>query len=116
MPIVQLLKQVTNCALERTCGPDFTNPLSALSLYQEFYGIPNAAVLGMFLGIIIGGIYGATRSLVILGILSIYTIGLVGATFLAEAYVAPQYSTLVYLIMMAVASVIVIFFVKLVKD
>lgn len=92
------------------------NPLGALQVYQEFYGIPNAAILGLVLGIIIGMIYVHTRSLAHLAVLGLYVVALVGSTFAAEAYVAPQYTIAIYVIAIGITSAVILFVLRLIKE
>lgn len=116
--ILSALFKQTNCVLESTCLNWLTdgNPLGALSLFKEFYGIPNAVTLGLLLGIITGMIYVHQRSLVQLAVIGIYIIALVGGTFAAEAYVAPQYHNLLYVILLGISSAVIIFIVRLIRE
>ena len=118
--LTNLIMQVpipSNCVFEFTCLP--TNPMDFYKIYHEVYGIPNVVVLGMFLGIIIGAVYVHTRSNTMLAILGIYTVAGLGATYAAEANeqgIGPQLTLVYYVIALSIASAVVVFFLKVLRE
>lgn len=90
--------------------------MDVFNLFQEFYGIPNAVTLGIFLTMIAGPIVVATRSMAHLAILGIYIISVVGTTFVNDTYLEPQYHTMLYVIVLAAASVVVLLVLKVIKE
>jgi hypothetical protein len=113
---LQNLLQQTNCVIEMTCFPDFQNPLSVWTFYKEFYGIPNAVTLGIILGIISAGIVVWQRSLASLAICGIYITSIVSSTWLNDTYIAPQYHVITYLIVVAIASLLVMAVLKTIRE
>lgn len=115
-----LLQQIPipgNCVFEFTCLP--TNPLDVFTIYKEVYGIPHTVVLGLLLGICIGAIYVHNRSTTMLAILGIYTFAGLGATWAAEANeegLGAQITLAYYVIALAIASAVVVFFLKVLRE
>lgn len=106
-----------NCVFEFTCLPD--NPLDVFKLYHEVYGIPNTVVLGLLLGIIEAAIYLRNRSTTMMAILGIYTVAALGATYAAEAQadgIGPQLTLTYYVIALGIASAVVVFFMKVIRE
>jgi|SRR6185503_17094356 len=106
------------CVEQLTCGPfsgNFTI-MDVFTFYNLQYGIPNAVILGLFLGILIAGIYLWTRSLNILVILGVYCVSIVGATWANETSVQPAYQSAVWIIALAIASLITIMVLKLTRE
>jgi peptidoglycan/LPS O-acetylase OafA/YrhL len=106
---------MTNCIEQLTCFPS-TNPLEFFTFWNKVYGIPNAVILGLFLGLIIGAIYLKTRSLIHLAILGIYAISIVSATWASETIIAPAYQTVLYIIAVAIASLLVVIVLKSARE
>lgn len=90
--------------------------MDVLNIFHEFYGIPNAVTLGILLTMLAGPIVVYTRSMAHLAILGIYIISMVGSTFVADAYLEPQYHTMLYVIVLAAASVVVLLVLKVIKE
>ena len=105
---------MVTCIESMSCFP--TSPLGVFEFYNIQYGIPNAATLGIFLGIIIMGIYLHTRSITHLAVLAIYSMSMVTATWLSDAYVAAQYQMAIYAIAVGVASVIVFMVLRILRE
>lgn len=106
-----------------TCGPwnvtawqngDF-QLMDVFSFYNLQYGVPNALVLGLFLGILVAGIYLWTRSLNILAILGIYTVSVV-SVFATTEDIAPGYEGVMWVIALAITAMVVIFVLKLLRE
>lgn len=97
-----------------TCLPE--KPLEVLNYWLYQYGIPIPIVLGLMIGMIIGAIYVRTKSLAHLAVMSIYAVTVFGAMLVNDAYVESQYHTVVYVIAVAMASVITMMVLKLVKE
>ena len=92
------------------------NPLDVFSFYQYQYGMPNAVTIGMFLGILVAGIYIKTRSLATLAILGIYTIVVGGVIWASEAVIAPAYHSILWIIAIAITSLVVIAVLKVLRE
>lgn len=102
------------CIETMTCLPE--KPLEVLNYWLYQYGIPIPIVLGLMIGMIIGAIYVRTKSLAHLAVMSIYAVTVFGAMLVNDAYVESQYHTVVYVIAVAMASVITMMVLKLVKE
>lgn len=102
------------CIETMSCFP--TSPLEVFKLYEYQYGIPVVVVLALFVGIIITAIYLHTRSFAHLAVMSIYAFSVFGAMWINDAFLEAQYHTAMYVIFAAVASVIVMVVLKLVKE
>lgn len=97
-----------------SCLPE--KPLEIFNYWLYQYGIPLPIVLGMIIGMIIGAIYVRTKSLAHLAVMSIYSVSVFGAMLLADGYVETQYHSILYIIAIAIASVITMMVLKLVKE
>lgn len=112
-----LLKALpSNCVTELTCPPDPANPLDVMRVWTEFYGIPSAAVLGIFVGMLVAGIFAHNKNVGALAIMGIYVTSIVSATWLNDAYIAPQYHAVSYIIAVAIGSVILITFLRTIRE
>lgn len=100
------------CVEELTCFPE--DIMDILSFWTHQFAIPEAGVLGIFLGILVAGIYLWTRSINILVILGIYAISVTSA-FALEPEIQAGYDGIVWVIAIAVASLAVIMFMKVTR-
>lgn len=91
-------------------------PLDVFNYWLYQYGIPVPIILGLILGIVIGAVYVRTRSLAHLAVMSIYSMTVFGTMLISDAYIEAQYHTMLYVVAIAVASVIVMLVLKLVKE
>lgn len=57
-----------------------------------------------------------TRSLAHLAVLGIYTASIVSATWLSDSYVAEQYRIILYVIALAIGSMVIIFVLKVLRE
>lgn len=105
---------MVTCIETMTCLPE--KPLEIFNYWLYQYGIPVPIILGLMIGMIIGAIYVRTKSLAHLAVMSIYAVSVFGAMLVNEAYVESQYHTVVYVIAVAMASVITMMVLKLVKE
>jgi len=96
------------------CLPE--KPLEVLNYWLYQYGIPVPIILGLMLGMIIGAIYVRTKSLAHLAVMSIYSVSVFGAMLVSDAYIETQYHVVIYIIAIAIASVITMMVLKLVKE
>lgn len=103
-----------NCVFQMTCFP--SNPLGSFDVYYYVYGIPKTVILGLIVGLCIAIIYLKNRSLTVLAILGTYSIAALGATWANEASIAKQYGMALYVIVFAVATAVVILFLKVTKE
>lgn len=104
---------MTTCVEQMTCYP--TKLMDVWKFYTYQYGIPDAVILGLFLGILVAGIYLYTRSLNILVILGVYVIAAVSATW-ANSSVAPAFQGIVWIIALAISSMVVIMIMKVTRE
>lgn len=105
---------MTNCIESLGCFP--TNPLDVFNLYDITYGSGTTIVImALIVGSITMGIYMRTRSLAMLAVLGIYELFTFGA-MLTSHYLSSQYTTAIYVIGLAGASVFVVMALKLVKE
>ena len=102
------------CVETLTCLPE--KPLEIFNYWLYQYGIPVPIILGLIVGMIIGAIYVRTKSLAHLAVMSIYAVSVFSAMLLNEAYVETQYQSVIYIIAIAIASVITMMVLKLVKE
>ena len=102
------------CVETLTCLPE--KPLEIFNYWLYQYGIPVPIILGLIVGMIIGAIYVRTKSLAHLAVMSIYAVSVFSAMLLNEAYVESQYQSVIYIIAIAIASVITMMVLKLVKE
>lgn len=96
------------------CMPEA--PLEVFNYWLYQYGIPVPMILSLIVGMIIGAVYVKTRSLAHLAVMSIYAMTVFGTMFISDAYIEAQYHTMLYVVALAVASVIVMLVLKLVKE
>lgn len=108
-----LLRQ-TNCVFEMTCWPE--SPMEIFRLYTEVYEFPPGVTLSIIIAIIAGPIIVSTRSVAFLAIIAVYIIALVGTNLAADVWIAPQLHTIVYLAVIAAASIVVIFILKIARE
>ena len=102
-----------------TCFP--TNPLDVFTIYSEVYGIPSLYILGFILGIINAMIYAHSRSVSMLAITGIYTIAALAAIGVttsnpANATITPFIIMAEYLVIFAIATTILIFVLKVLRE
>lgn len=97
-----------------TCLPE--KPLEIFNYWLYQYGIPIPIVIGLMLGMIIGAIYVRTKSIAHLAVMSIYAVSVFGAMLVNDAYVEQQYHTVIYIIAVAVATLLTMMVLKLVKE
>ena len=102
------------CVEDMTCWP--TTPMEIFKLFEYQYAIPTSVILLLFVGIIITAIFLRTRSFAHLAVLSIYSMAVFGGMFVNDAFLEDQYHVVMYVILMAVASVSVSLVLRLVKE
>ena len=102
------------CIESMTCFPE--KPLDFFRFYEYQYGIPTVIILALFVGIIIGAIYLHTRSIAHLAVLSVYAFAGFSAMWINDSFLETQYHTIIYIMAIAIASVIVMVILKLVKE
>lgn len=102
------------CIETMTCLPE--KPLEIFNYWLYQYGIPIPVVIGLMIGMIIGAIYVRTKSMAHLAVMSIYAVTVFGSMLINDAYVESQYHTIVYVIAVAIATVITMMVLKLVKE
>lgn len=105
---------MVTCIESMTCLPE--KPLEIFNYWLYQYGIPVPVVLGLIVGLIIGAIYIRTKSLAHLAVMSIYSISVFSAMIITGGYMETQYQAVVYIIALAIASVITMMVLKLVKE
>lgn len=105
---------MATCIETMSCFPE--KPLDVFNLYQIQYGIDTSIILSLFVGIIIAGIYLRTRSLAHLAVMSIYSFSVFAAMWANNTYLEEQYHTMVYVVAVAIATVIVLAVLKMVKE
>jgi len=93
-----------------------TNPLDVLKYLNIVYGIPNAVTLGLILGMLVAAIYIWSRNLTVLAILGIYSVAIVASTWAAEGAVTETYKTILYIIALSIASIVVMFVLKVLRE
>jgi hypothetical protein len=107
------------CVEQMTCGifniTGGIKPMEVFTFYNLQYGVPNALILGLILGILIAGIYLSTRSLNILVILGIYAVT-VTSVFAVTEELAPGYEGVMWIIALAVTSLVVIAVLKVLRE
>lgn len=112
--IPQLVSLVT-CVENLSCIPT-TSPLDVFKAFDATYGAPwTLIILALVLGIIEIAIYTRTKSLGMLAVLGIYTAATF-ASLITSPYVASQYHMIVYVVIFAFASIVVMMILKLVKE
>jgi hypothetical protein len=97
-----------------TCWP--TGVMEIWRLYEHQYGIPVSVILGLIVGMIILAIYVHTRSLAHLAVMGIYAISIFSAMWASNEFFEEQINVAIYVIAIAIASVTVMFVLRLVKE
>lgn len=106
---------MTNCIDNLSCLPT-NSPLEVFHAFDAVYGNGmTLVVMALILGIIEVAIYMRTRSLVMLSVLGIYTIGAF-AVMMASPLIASQYHTMLYVIALAATSGLVMAVLKVVRE
>jgi len=105
---------MVTCIETMTCMPE--KPLEIFNYWLYQYGIPVPIILGLIVGLVIGAIYVRTRSLAHLAVMTIYAITVFGTMLISDAYIESQYHMILYVVAIAIASVIVMMVMKLVKE
>lgn len=105
---------MVTCIEAMTCFPE--KPLDVFRFFEYQYGMPTVIFLAMLVGIIIIGIYLRTRSLAHLIVMTVYSFSVFSSMWLNDSFLEEQYHTVMYIIALAVASVITIMLLKLVKE
>lgn len=105
---------MVTCIETMTCMPE--KPLEIFNYWLYQYGIPVPIILGLIVGLVIGAIYVRTRSLAHLAVMTIYAVTVFGTMLISDAYIEAQYHTVLYVVAIAIASVIVMMIMKLVKE
>lgn len=105
---------MATCVETMTCWPETLMEIFRLYTYQ--YDIPVAVILGFFVGIIILAIYVHTRSLAHLAVMGIYSLSIFATMWASDAFFESQIHTAWYVIALAMASVVVLLVLKLVKE
>ncbi len=104
----------TSCIESMSCWP--TNPLDVLGAFDTIYGAGTTlVVMALILGVIEMAIYMRTRSMAMLAVMGIYTIAAFGG-MMTSPLISSQYHIAMYVIIIAVASVMVMMVLKLVKE
>jgi hypothetical protein len=108
------------CVEEMTCGiygnTTELKPFDVFKFYNYQYGVPDALVLGLFLGILVAGIFLWTRSLNILVILGIYVVTVTSVFAAAENTIAVGYEGVMWIIALALTSIVVIAVLKILRE
>lgn len=97
-----------------TCFPE--KPLDVFNFFDYQYGIPTVVILAIFVAVIIGAIYLRTRSLAHLIVLSVYSFAVFSAMWISDEFLEEQFEIAVYVIALALASLLVVMLLKLVKE
>lgn len=97
-----------------SCWP--TGIMDMWNIYEYQYGVPVAVMLGLLVGIIILGIYVYTRSLAHLAVMGIYALSIFSTMWASNAYFESQINIAWYVVAIAIASVIVMLVLRLVKE
>lgn len=105
---------MATCIETMTCFPE--KPLEVFKFFEYQYGMPTVIFLAMLVGIIIVAIYLRTRSLAHLAVMTIYSFSVFSTMWLNDSFLAEQYHTVMYVIALAIASVITMMVLKLVKE
>ena len=95
---------MTTCVENLSCVP-VNSPLEVFHAFDATYGTGmTIVVMALILGIIEVAIYMRTRSLGMLAVLGLYTLGTFGA-MLTNTYLQSQYHIAVYVVALAATSV-----------
>lgn len=105
---------MATCIETMSCFP--AKPLDVFNFYNIQYGVPTVVILAIFMALFIVAIYMRTKSLAHLIVLSVYSISVFGAMWLNDVFLLEQYHNLMYIIALAIASVITLVLLKLVKE
>ena len=105
---------MTTCIESFSCFP--TQILQVFDLYEIQYGIPTVIIFGLLIGIIITAIYLHNRSLTALIVMSMYSFAVLSAMWISNEWLEAQYHTALYVMFIAIATVIVVMILKLVKE
>lgn len=97
-----------------TCLPE--KPLEIFNYWEFQYGIPVSMLLALIVFMIIGAIYVKNRSLAQMSVLTIYSVSVFGSMFVNDNFLEQQYHTIMYIVAIAIASVVVMMVLKLVKE
>lgn len=108
------MKQLATCVEALTCFP--TTLEGFFEIYQIQTGVPTSIILGLLVGIIVLAIYVHTRSLAHLVVMGTYSIAAFSAMFLNDTLFEGTINTALYAIAFAIASVIVIMVLKVIKE
>jgi len=105
---------MATCIEAMTCFPE--KPLEVFKFFEYQYGMPTVVFLALLVGMIIVAIFLRTRSFAHLAVMSIYAMSVFGSMWLNDVYLAEQYHTAIYILAIAIATVITIMVLKLVKE
>lgn len=102
------------CVETLTCFP--TGFMEMWEIYELQYGVPVAVMLGLLVGIIIMAIYVHTRSMAHLAVMGIYALTIFSTMWASNEFFEGQIETAWYVIGVAVATVVVVLVLRLVKE
>lgn len=85
-------------------------------IYELQYGVPVAVMLGLLVGIIILAIYVHTRSMAHLAVMGIYALAIFSTMWASNAYFESQINIAWYVVAVAIASVIVMLVLRMIKE
>lgn len=105
---------MTTCIESFSCFP--AKILDVFDFYDIQYGIPAVIIIALLVGMIIVAIYLRTRSLSHLIIMTMYAFAALSAMWVNDAWLEEQYHTAMYVLFIAIASVIVVLILRLVKE
>lgn len=105
---------MVTCIEALNCLPE--KPLEVFNYWLYQYGIPVPVIIGLMVGMIIGAIYVRTKSIAHLAVMSVYAITVFSAMIVADTYIETQYHAIIYIVAIAIASVITMMVLKLVKE
>lgn len=109
-----MIIQVVTCIESFSCFP--SQLLEVFDLYNIQYGIPTVLIFAFLVGIIVTAIYLHTRSLTALIVMAMYTFAVLSAMFVNDTWLEAQYHTALYVLFIAIASVITLLILRLVKE
>lgn len=105
---------MATCIETMSCFP--TKPLEVFSFYNYQYGVPTVVILAIFVALFIVAIYMRTKSLAHLAVMTIYSFSVFGAMWANDAFLLEQYHSVMYIMALAIASVVTVVLLKLVKE
>ena len=105
---------MVTCIESFSCFP--TEILQVFDFYEIQYGIPTVLIFALLVGIIIVSIYLYNRSLSALIVMTMYTFAVLSAMWVNDVWLEAQYHTALYVMFIAIASLIVVFILRLVKE